>query len=50
VTLQSTTLVAGASVFLLLTALRDEVECRAHFGADYADYMRRSKRFIPFVF
>ena len=31
-------------------ALRDEVECRTHFGADYADYMQRSKRFIPFVF
>ena len=50
ITPQSSLLVAGASVFLLLTALRDEIECRAHFGADYADYMRRSKRFIPFMF
>lgn len=50
VTPQSCALVAGASVFLLLTALRDEIECRTHFGADYANYMQRSKRFIPFVF
>ena len=50
ITPQSSVLVAGASLFLLLTALRDEVECRTHFGADYAAYMRRSKRFIPFVF
>ena len=50
ITLHSSALVAGASVFLLLTALRDEAECRAHFGTGYADYMRRSKRFIPFVF
>ena len=22
----------------------------AHFGASYADYMKRSRRFVPFVF
>jgi len=42
--------VGGASVALLLTALRDEAECRQYFGDDYTRYMRVSKRFIPFVF
>lgn len=46
----STVLAAAATLFLLLTALRDEAECLAHFGARYADYMRQSKRFVPFVF
>ena len=46
----SVALVAGASVMLLLTALRDEAECSKHFGAAYGDYMRTSKRFVPFVF
>lgn len=50
ITPQSSVIVAGATAFLLLTALRDEAECRAHFGAGYADYMQRSKRFIPYVF
>jgi len=50
VSLPSSLLVAGASAFLLLTALRDETECRTYFGAEYGDYMQRSKRFIPFVF
>ncbi len=35
------------SVFLYLTARRDEQECLAYFGQPYADYMRRSKGFIP---
>lgn len=39
-----------ASVALLLTALRDEAECLAHFGAAYAQYMHTTKRFVPFVF
>lgn len=42
-------LVGLASLALWLTALRDEAECLAHFGADYRAYMRTSKRFIPFV-
>lgn len=50
ISLPSIALVSGASLALLLTALRDEAECREHFGADYAEYMTRSKRFIPFVF
>jgi protein-S-isoprenylcysteine O-methyltransferase Ste14 len=50
VSLASVVLVAGANGALLLTALRDEAECRQHFGAAYAAYMKTSKRFIPFVF
>ncbi|MFO1337125.1 MAG: isoprenylcysteine carboxylmethyltransferase family protein [Burkholderiaceae bacterium] len=39
-----------ASVALLLTALRDEAECRAYFGDAYLRYAETNKRFIPFVF
>ena len=46
----SVALVAGASAMLVLTALRDEAECSKHFGAAYADYMKTSKRFVPFLF
>ena len=45
----SVALVAVASAMLVLTALRDEAECRKHFGAAYAEYMKTSKRFIPFL-
>jgi protein-S-isoprenylcysteine O-methyltransferase Ste14 len=39
-----------ASLFLLLTALADERECLTYFGTAYAEYMRRTRRFIPGVF
>lgn len=39
-----------ATVALWLTATTDERECLAYFGEEYADYMRRTKRFIPFLF
>jgi protein-S-isoprenylcysteine O-methyltransferase Ste14 len=42
-------LVVAATVLLFLTAVRDEQECIAHFGDDYRDYMRGTRRFIPFV-
>jgi len=42
-------LVLAATVLLVLTALRDEEECIAHFGDAYREYMRRTRRFIPFV-
>jgi protein-S-isoprenylcysteine O-methyltransferase Ste14 len=53
--LQAPSLFAAAfalpvSVLLLLTALADERECLDYFGADYAEYMRRTRRFIPGVF
>ena len=41
-------LIADAgSVLLYLTARRDEAECLAYFGQPYADYMKRTKGFIP---
>ena len=46
----SVALVSGASTMLWLTALRDEAECRMYFGAAYAEYMKTSKRFVPFAF
>lgn len=44
-----TGLVVVASLAFWLTALRDEAECQAYFGEAYADYMRRTKRFVPYV-
>lgn len=39
-----------ASVFLLLTARADERECLAYFGDPYADYMKNTRRFVPWLF
>lgn len=39
-----------ASLLLLLTAKADERECLAYFGEVYAEYMRRTRRFVPFLF
>jgi len=50
ISLRSIALVGGASIALLLTALRDEAECRRHFGEAYVEYMKASKRFVPFLF
>jgi protein-S-isoprenylcysteine O-methyltransferase Ste14 len=38
-----------ASVLLYMTCLRDEKECIAYFGDRYREYMKVSKRFIPFI-
>ena len=38
-----------STVFLFLTAIFDEKECIKHFGDKYQKYMKRSKRFIPFI-
>jgi len=40
----------ASSVFHYLTAIFDEKECIQYFGSQYSEYMKRSKRFIPFVF
>lgn len=53
--LQDPNLVGGliaafATLSLMLTALADEKECLAYFGAEYEDYMRRTRRFIPWLF
>jgi protein-S-isoprenylcysteine O-methyltransferase Ste14 len=45
-----TALAGIASLLLVLTARADESECLAYFGASYAAYMRRTRRFIPYVF
>jgi protein-S-isoprenylcysteine O-methyltransferase Ste14 len=42
-------LAVAATGFLWLTARTDERECLAYFGPPYAEYMKRSKRFIPFL-
>jgi protein-S-isoprenylcysteine O-methyltransferase Ste14 len=39
-----------ASAALLATARAEEAENLARFGAEYRDYMRRTRRFVPFVF
>jgi protein-S-isoprenylcysteine O-methyltransferase Ste14 len=43
-------LVLVASIFLLLSAKRDEEACLVHFGGEYQSYMQKTKRFIPFLF
>ncbi|KAF0108239.1 MAG: phospholipid methyltransferase domain-containing protein [Anaerolineaceae bacterium] len=43
-------LVAAATLFLFLTARADEAECVKFFGTAYEDYMKKTKRFIPFLF
>jgi len=39
-----------SSIFLYLTAIFDERECIHFFGNPYREYMKRTKRFIPFIF
>jgi len=39
-----------STVLLYITALFDEKECIQFFGEKYSQYMKRSKRFIPFIF
>jgi protein-S-isoprenylcysteine O-methyltransferase Ste14 len=48
--LASIAMTLGASGFLLATALAEENENLKRFGAAYADYKQRTRRFIPFVF
>lgn len=38
-----------SSVFLYFTAIFDEKECIQFFGNRYTEYMKRTKRFIPFI-
>lgn len=42
-------LVLTATLLLIVTAFREEQECLAHFGEAYQDYMRRTRRFVPFL-
>jgi protein-S-isoprenylcysteine O-methyltransferase Ste14 len=43
-------LAVGASGFLIATAVAEERENLASFGAAYAAYMKRTRRFVPFLF
>jgi protein-S-isoprenylcysteine O-methyltransferase Ste14 len=43
-------LAAVATGFLFLTSQADEAECIKFFGAAYEEYMKKTKRFIPFIF
>ena len=38
-----------STLFLFLTAKADEKECVQYFGEQYVEYMKRTKRFVPFV-
>ena len=38
-----------ATVFLILTARKEEVENIKYFGEKYREYMKSTKKFIPFV-
>ena len=39
-----------SSLLLVFTAFADEKECIDYFGADYKEYMKKTKRFIPFIY
>jgi protein-S-isoprenylcysteine O-methyltransferase Ste14 len=43
------TLVLTATALLFIAAYREEKECLAYFGEAYRDYMRRTRRFVPFL-
>ena len=50
ISLSGIVLVGGASIALFVTALRDEAESGQYFGSAYLEYMKTSKRFVPYVF
>jgi protein-S-isoprenylcysteine O-methyltransferase Ste14 len=39
-----------STLFLIEAALADEAECLHYFGADYAEYKKHTKMFIPYLF
>ncbi len=49
ITLPTTGLVLWITAFILAAARVEEKENRLFFGAEYADYMRRTKMFIPWL-
>jgi protein-S-isoprenylcysteine O-methyltransferase Ste14 len=50
ISLASIILAITATVFLVFTAKADEAECIQFFGVEYKNYMKHTKRFIPFLF
>jgi len=49
-TVSSIALALSATVFLVGTSVAEERENLVRFGAAYGDYMKRTRRFIPFLF
>jgi protein-S-isoprenylcysteine O-methyltransferase Ste14 len=49
ITVQLLIIALLSTLFLYFTALFDEKECIGFFGEKYKAYMKRSKRFIPFI-
>jgi len=49
-TIPGIALALSASGFLIATSLAEERENLASFGAAYAAYMKRTRRFVPFLF
>lgn len=45
----SGTIAVIACIFLVVTALTEESENTRYFGAQYQEYMKRSKLFVPFL-
>ena len=45
-----TFLAITASILLFKTATADEAECIGYFGEAYREYMRTTRRFVPFLF
>lgn len=43
-------LAVTATFFLVATAKADEAECTRFFGPQYQDYMKQTKRFVPYIF
>jgi len=45
-----TVLATTATLFLVATAKADETECTHFFGVPYQEYMKKTKRFVPYIF
>lgn len=43
-------LATSATFFLIATARADETECTRFFGTSYQDYMKKTKRFVPYIY
>ncbi|MGZ9235939.1 MAG: methyltransferase family protein [Anaerolineales bacterium] len=43
-------LAVTATLFLIATAKADETECTRFFGTQYQEYMKTTKRFVPYIF
>jgi protein-S-isoprenylcysteine O-methyltransferase Ste14 len=49
ISLASGVLVLAATLFLFATAKVEEAEDLSKFGARYAEYMKKTTRFVPFL-